>query len=318
MNYFNQYYLSYDLTFGYSRDEIINTQPPADEPADFAEFWQNNYQEAMDCGASDIHCAEIWSPNKEMKIFEVDFISLGGIRIGGWICQPENPKGGILRCHGYGNPGEPVLDENFTVFSFCMRGMGRSKTPMAPWQPAAHIIHNLYDREHYLLRSAAADIWLATSVFLKLYPEYKENLNYQGGSFAGGMGLLTVPWDKRFRTAYFDVPALGNHPLHAQFKGPEGSLEVLRSHCRKHPEVLEILRYFDSAYGARYLRIPSLVTPALFDPTVIPVTQFAAVNAIPASVRQMIIWPAGHFGTPVNGVVEKDIETAKYKLASLT
>jgi cephalosporin-C deacetylase len=76
-----------------------------------------------------------------------------------------------------------------------------------------------------------------------------------------------------------------------------GSGESVRSHYRRHPEVLQVLQYFDSALAAKHIRIPVYVTAALFDPAVPPPGQFAVYNALPAE-KELFVREAAHFEFP--------------------
>ena len=68
--------------------------------------------------------------------------------------------------------------------------------------------------------------------------------------------------------------------------------------------------------AAKYITIPSLVTPALFDPVVLPPGQFAVNNAIPEQYRETVILLCGHFSTAENEEILKEVEKLKIKLFS--
>ena len=76
-----------------------------------------------------------------------------------------------------------------------------------------------------------------------------------------------------------------------------GSGEAIRHYHRNCGDVLEVLRYFDAASAARYLHIPMLLAPALFDPAVPPPGQFSICNAI-AGAKRLFVLQAGHYDHP--------------------
>ncbi len=57
------------------------------------------------------------------------------------------------------------------------------------------------------------------------------------------------------------------------------------------------MQYFDAATAASFIRQPTMVAPALFDPAVPPPGQFAVYNAIPGK-KKLFVKTAGHFGWP--------------------
>ena len=305
----------FDPRCGFDRPALERVAPPADEPADFDAFWRRLRAEAEVDRVEILRRKPLWSPKPHHRIEAVYFRGTDGVEIGGWLATPPEPRGVLLLCHGYGNPAEPRLEESWTVFAPCLRGMGLSQCAGYPWLPAEHVLCGITDRRRYVLGGCAADLWRALTVLLELAPEPAAgNVLYRGGSFGGGMGALALPWEDRVHAARLDVPTFGHHRLRARFRST-GSGEAVRRHAESHPECFETLRYFDAATAAKRLAIPTLVTPALFDPCVVPPGQFAVANAVPERFRQTVIFPAGHFPTPEN--VDAELE-AECRWAGLT
>ncbi len=300
----------FDPTCGYTQDQLLKITPPDNEPADFRAFWEEAYDRAMSMPLNIVSIRQIWSPNPDTEIFEVHYKSWDDAVIGAWLNRPKKSSGGILYGYGYGNPSTPILDDDFTVITPCLRGMGMSKHPEIPWLGHQHVLHGIESRETYVLLGCAVDLWLATSVMTEIYPDTAANIHYRGGSFGGGMGALAVPWDKRIRSAYLNVPTFGHNPLRLQFEST-GSGESVRVYRQTHPECDAVLPYFDAAIAAGYFRVPVLVTPALFDPAVLPPGQFAVTNAIPEQFREVYIYPAGHYEVPENVPVREKVDVRK-------
>jgi cephalosporin-C deacetylase len=287
---------AFDATYGYDLEALLQVPSP-DGPPDFSEFWTRTYTEALAIKPN-ITKRQIESPDPEYDHYEMEFDSLGGFRAGGWLTIPKNGdfECGTVFGHGYG--GRSAAEFNIagppsvSIFP-CARGFHRSADPQIPNESGGHVIYGIENRETYSHRGSCADtVWCAASALIELFPEVANNLFYRGGSFGGGIGALALPWDNRFKKAYLDVPSFGNHPLRVTLPCT-GSGEAVRLYHEKHPEVLEVLAYFDAATSARYFKIPVLVIPALSDPAVPPPGQFAVYNAI-SSPKEIFVRQTGH------------------------
>ena len=73
-------------------------------------------------------------------------------------------------------------------------------------------------------------------------------------SFGGGVGALALPWDDRFGAAHLNLPSFGHYPLRLTMPCI-GSGEAVRRYHAEHPDVLDVLRYFDAATAATRIEI---------------------------------------------------------------
>jgi cephalosporin-C deacetylase len=289
----------FDPTYGYDLEKLL-TVPAPDGPDDFEAFWRATREEVM-AAPLRLEKREIACPVAGFALFEVEFNSLDGVRIGGWITVPRRKPhhGGSVVYHGYGGRGSADFlvpaPAGPAIFP-CARGFHRSARPDIPAESMGHVVHGLKSRETYVHRGCVADVWTAASALLELFPEAAEDLRFLGGSFGGGIGALAVPWEDRFRTAFLDVPSFGNHPLRVTLPCT-GSGAAVRTYWRKRPEVLDVLAYFDAATAARHISIPAFVAAATFDPAVPPPGQFAVYNAIPEP-KELFVRTAAHFTSP--------------------
>jgi len=304
----------FDPTCGYSEQELLALSPPDNEPDDFKAFWKDVYQQTL-MMSSDIKMREMWSPEPDVKCYELHYKSLDGLKVGAWLSRPKKSKGGIVIGHGYGNPSTPVIIKNFTVIMPCSRGFSLSNNIDIPWQSAEHVIHGIESKETYVIKGAVADIWRAASVLLEIFPDTQSNLNYSGGSYGGGIGALAMAWEKRVRACWLNVPTFGHFPEFFDFKCV-GSANAILNYHEKHPEVKKVLAYFNAVSAAKYINIPTLVTPALFDPVVLPIGQFAVNNAIPKKYKTTVILLCGHFHTPENDKILEKVNELKTELFS--
>ncbi|MEI6083347.1 MAG: acetylxylan esterase [Verrucomicrobiota bacterium] len=287
----------FDPTYGYQEQRLRTVKSPVG-PTDFIRFWEFTFEKVRRIPLR-IERRSIASPDPLFEIEEVEFDSLDGVRIGGWIMRPANGKfnRGMVVSHGYGGRSEPDLNlpppAAVTIFP-CARGFNRSARGDIPNVESRHVLHGIESKDTYVHRGCVADIWSAASALLELYPQVARRLHYYGSSFGGGIGALALPWDNRFHRAFLELPSFGQHPLRL-ISQCVGSGEPVRLYAKEHPEVLlDVLQYFDAATAARYIKIPVFVAAALFDPSVPPPGQFAVHNAIPGR-KQLFVRQAGHF-----------------------
>ncbi|RDG39941.1 acetylxylan esterase [Streptomyces corynorhini] len=297
----------FDPAHGWTPDESSPAPAPA-APDDFAAFWRARHAEAREV-ATDPELGPVEDERDGVRIHAVTFTSVGGVRLGGWLALPAGGPAayGFVVGHGYGGrhapgPDVPLPLPGAAAILPCVRGMGaRGRVPGIPDTADEHVLHGIASRDTYVIGDCVADLWCAASALHELVPELAPTaggapLGYLGESFGGGLGALALPWDERFGAAQLTVPTFGNHPLRLTLPCV-GSGEPLRAHHRVHPEVTEVLRYFDAATAATRLELPTLVAAALFDPVVPPPGQFAVYDAL-AGPRELHVMSAGHFEHP--------------------
>jgi cephalosporin-C deacetylase len=297
-----------DPAHGRTLDQLLARPAPV-PPADFDAFWQARYEAGLRVATT-----PAVGPQEDardgFRIFGVSFTSVGGLRLGGWLVLPaEGPAHhGFVVGHGYAgrrNPGDAVplpLPGGAAILP-CVRGLGaRSRRPGIPGAADRHVLHGIGSRDTYIIGECVADLWCAASALLELVPELAPDaatgghpgLGYLGESLGGGLGALALPWDDRFACGQLTVPTFGDHPVRLTLPST-GSGEAVRAHYRDHPELMDVLRYFDAATAASRIRVPMMVAPALSDPAVPPPGQFAVYNAL-AGPRELHILAAGHGG----------------------
>ena len=291
----------FDPSYGMDLDQLLAIQPP-DPPADFATFWRARYERARQIDPK----PQVVPANRVLHgyaVHDLNYSSTDGVQIGGWLLLPEGGEvqRGIVVGHGYGCcevPAEPLVFEDAAMLFPCFRGLGRSPVQGVSQDPNYHVLHDIQDRDRYILGGCVDDLWLGVSALVSLFPQVIGNLAYMGISFSGGIGALAAPWDDRISRLHLRVPTFGHQALRLTLP-TVGSGEAVRAFRRSHSlNVMETLAYYDAAVSARYLRIPTLVAASLFDPAVAPPGQFAIYNAIPPALRQLYVLDAGHFDYP--------------------
>lgn len=232
------------------------------------------------------------------RVSGVEWRQSGNIRIGGWLCEPKlTPSCAVVVGHGYGgrddaDPG--CLPPDAIGLFPCMPGFDRSADPLLPDKAERHVLHGIAQRETYILRDCVEAIWRSFDVLAQHFPQLP--LGYIGSSFGGGLGALALPWESRCRAAVLEVPTFGNHPLRLTIPCA-GSGEAVRLYHREHPEVVDVLAYYDAAVAARHLHCPTLIAPADSDPVVPAGGQWSIAEAAPQAVVHRL--SAGH-PTPAN------------------
>lgn len=289
----------FDPTYGYDRASLLAVTAPS-EPADFKAFWEARYRTARD-----IDPAPWTAPARPgppgWRVRELRYRSTGGFSIGGWIAEPESGpvRRGVVVGHGYGGcPGVDygLAEADMALLFPCFRGLGLSRRQPISEDPVYHVLHDIQDRDRYLLGGCVEDLWLAVSALLALHPRVRGRVGYAGISFGGGIGALALPWEERVALGALTVPTFGHHPLRLELPCV-GSGESVRQFAAAHSHIRATLPYYDAAIAARHITIPMLVAAALFDPVVPPPGQFAVHNALPGA-KTLFVLEAGHFDWP--------------------
>jgi cephalosporin-C deacetylase len=290
----------FDPTCGLDLAQLLAIPPPQ-PPDDFAAFWQQRHAAALSVNPM----PRIKPTGRKVGqhvIYDLSYFSTGGMEIGGWLLIPEDGRvrRGLVIGHGYGGrdaPDAPVpVDEAVCLFP-CFRGLGCSALPGVSPDPRFHVLHDIDDRQRYIIGGCVDDLWLAVSALLVLFPEVAGRVACLGISLGGGIGAMAAPWDTRINRLHLHVPTFGHQALRLTLPCL-GSNAAVREYQQRHGNVMEILAYYDAATAARYLQIPVLVAAALFDPAVPPPGQFAVYNAIAEPLRRLFVLEAGHFDYP--------------------
>ena len=303
---FNHEY-SFDPTHGYDDAGLQTVAPPADIPDGFESFWRTMYKAALHEPLEiERRPCENFSSD-EQTVEEVYFNAMGlnggaPVRIGAWLTIPKHvePVRGEVAGHGYGGRESPDLrlsqPPGVRLF-VCTRGFHLSASDDLPRWAEDHVLHGIESRETYLHLGSVIDHWAATSVLIELFPQFVGKVDYQGGSFGGGIGILSCAWDDRIRRIAVEVPSFGNYPLRLGLPC-SGSGQHVSRYAQDHPEVIDVLRYFDAATAARFVKQPTLVCAARFDPAVQPPGQVCVYNALGCDTKQLLLIDGGHFQYP--------------------
>ena len=290
----------FDPTYGYTRADLMAVVPPI-PPPDLAHFWGNRYRAAVEIDPAP-RLRRSTARCRQGDVLDIWYRSTDSVEIGGWLLVPRDspPRRGVVVGHGYGGRDGPddwfPIDGAALLFP-CFRGLSRSARAPVSQDPNWHVLHDIDKRDRYILGGCAADLWLAVSALLALFPWIAGRIGYAGISFGGGIGGLAIPWDDRIARGHLALPTFGHHPLRMTLPST-GSVAAVQRFYRDHPDVLDTLAYYDAAGALQAAQQPVHVAAALFDPMVPPPGQFAIYNAVggvSGGRKQLFTLSAGHF-----------------------
>ena len=290
----------FDPTYGYSLPQLLTVATPK-EPKNFDDFWQDRYQKALTINPQ-IQTRILNENYQGQRVFEIRYTSSDNFPIRGWLLLPSNGviKRGFIIGHGYGGRDAPDFHLPFTdaaLFFPCFRGLGLSATSTISSDPTWHVLHDINQRDRYILGGCVEDVWLGVSALLQLLPHLSGHLGYLGISFSGGIGALALAWEPRIARGHLNIPTFGHHPLRLRLP-TRGSTHSLQQFYKTHKkQTLQVLRYYDAVLAAKRITLPIHCACALFDPFVAPPAQFAIYNALTAD-KELFVRLAGHHSYP--------------------
>lgn len=302
-------------TISYTKEELLKIK--GDKPVDgFQDFWKAQYASARAWNGKYHVEDELWSPVPGCRIYKVRFTSIDGFSIGMWISRPVESIGGSLVAHGYGNVSMPPVTAHTdrTIVHPCVRGLGLSQCKEIPWRLDAHAGYGFDEPNRYVLVGGVRDLWIALTIMIDMFPDTADNVVCRGGSLGGGMGALAIPWDERIHYGDLNVPTLGgrivlDYPVAPHTPGNTRKEKALASEAG-----MRIIDLCNASAAAQFIRVPTLITPALSDHSVPPPGQFAVANSIPEEYRILRIREVGHASpTEADTALEEELAEIRSK-----
>ncbi len=299
----------FDPSYGYTLETLLNVEV-LQEPKDFDDFWEQRYQRALavDVGPQ----TKLISENSfGWRVLEISYISTDDFVIRGWLLLPVSGvvKRGFIVGHGYGGCDGPIFDLPFkdaAILFLCFRGLALSGHASISAEPYWHVLHNIADKEHYILGGCVEDVWSGVSALLTLFPFLSGHLAYMGISFSAGIGAIALAWDKRFNKGHLNVPTFGHQMLRLKLQTNGSAHSVQQYYLTHKKQTIHTLKYYDAAIAARRIAIPIHFACALYDPCVAPPGQFAIYNSVTKD-KQLYVLEAGHHCYPNQQVQEKEL-----------
>lgn len=293
------------------KPEVLRSQ--YQKPADFEAFWHKARLE-LDKVKPDYKITELTDSGKDnRRVYRVEMTSLGGIKVVGFLTEPntknKNKKFAVL----LGLPGYQVTlgpmygdDPDIAIFTLNIRGSGYSRD-VIDVRRENYILLNLENKDKYVLRGAVMDCIRAVD-FIYSRPELRhDNIIASGGSLGGFLAIATSALDKRISFCSAANPILGDvRNLTHQVNWP---LIDIRKYIATRPgltmaKVLDNLDYFDTKNFATDLECPTLVGLGLVDPIAPPNHVYVVYNNIRAPKHLIIFRDLGHEIGPRYNVYE--------------
>ncbi len=307
MDFVNDY--NFDPTYGYTLAKLLAITTLKD-PKDFDSFWKSRYQKALSLTPKP-QIKLIHKDKFGWRVFMLCYLSTNNITIKAWLLVPTSGliKRGFVIGHGYGGRDEPDYHLPFKDAALlfpCFRGLALSAQVPFSSEPYWHVLHNIHQKDTYVLGGCVEDLWLSVSVMLMLFPQTVGHLGYLGISFGGGIGALALASESRISKAHFNVPTFGHQPLRIRLPSNGSAHSVQKFYCQHKKNTLKVLRYFDAAIAAKRISQPIHCALATFDPCVAPPGQFAIYNALPCE-KHLFLLDAGHHSYPNQAQQESEL-----------
>ena len=288
-------------------------RPGLDCPADFDAFWQAGLKEFQNAGVEVVPAPDVQKKGYKVSRVTVKFPDGSGI-VFGYLSIPEKPGkypalagvpgAGCVNTYAFSpNPHWrspiPSIELWLNVHNFPVpverKAQKEAYTNYIKSLGCGYWLSNAEKREKYFYRN----VWLAVSRavdYVAALPEYDgKHFASAGNSQGGGTALVIAGLNKNITCVVASVPALCDHggwKLGRQAGWPQ-------LHNRLKGKADATVPYFDAAFFAARIKVPTLISVGYVDTTCSPSSVYAAYNLIPADVPKKIfpMYRYGHRGT---------------------
>ena len=242
-------------------------------PDDFDDFWAGTLELLSGTSLKPVVTAEPLRSNDDVHVFNVTYLSLGGLEISAWYSLPaqgDGPFPAIINFPGY--KSEPPVRRDWgkkgvAVLSVAVRGKLKSSAEFNPGYPGL-LTFGLESKETYGYRGVISDCVRGVD-FLRSRPEIDpERIFACGTSQGGGLTLITSALRPEIKAGVSGYPFLCCYPeAMAMFRSYP--YDELACYARAYPDqeaqMLDTLRYFDAVNFAPRIKCPMFVVIALDD-----------------------------------------------------
>lgn len=278
-----------------------DVKPELNLPPDFVEFWDMTRSEldAVDPAVAVLDTAQ----HDGVSVSHLEFASLGGVRVRGYLLRHDEPRPMIVHSHGYGSQCEIRWDwatRGVNVLGVDIRGFGMSADSIQERSRSGYVLTGIQSPETSILRGAVCDYARAIQVARSLSAESTTRLVAHGISFAGGLALMAETLLKVLDVLVVGVPTFGwADGRHFYVKAGSGA--EISAYIERRPQVAEdialVLRYFDSMSHAPDVTCPTLVGLGREDDVVPAKTVYPIANHL-AGPHEIMEFPISHSDDP--------------------
>jgi cephalosporin-C deacetylase len=274
-------------------------------PPDFDSFWEGTL---ADLGNVPLEPELLHVPLRstpEVNVYEVHYLSLGGIRIAGWYCVPARGTGpfpALIQFPGY--KGEPGLPRNWAqrgvvTLSVAVRGKLRSHDRVNPGYPGV-LTSGVESPDTYAYRGIISDCARGIDFLLSRPEVDKDRIFAHGSSQGGGLTLITTALRPEIKGGASACPFLCAFPdaMRLARTYPYNELNCyLRAYPDRGEQVLTTLSYYDAVNFTSRIHCPMAVGIPMEDAVCPPETQYAAYRNLAGPKEVWLIPDAAH-GSP--------------------
>ncbi|HOJ33183.1 MAG TPA: acetylxylan esterase [Candidatus Hydrogenedentes bacterium] len=301
---------------------------PQSKPDDFDVFWQERLTESKKQPLDPIS-EPIPYPIPEIRVEKVSFAAFDGGRIVGWFISPKaaGPHPALVFYHGYsgnrGNVSNYLLWalQGFVCFAIDVRGQNGESSDWAQYpsgRSSGWMTAGILDPKTYYFVRAYVDAVRALDYVVTRAEVDGARIGTAGCSQGGGLSLAACSLDKRPALCLSEVPGF------CHFKR---TLEITRaapwtdliSYFQLHPENIEIaertLSYVELNNLTERITCPTLISVGLLDELCVPSSIFSAYNRIPATEKQLDVFPFNGHQAALN--IENQITWARRYLLEI-
>lgn len=278
-------------------------KPNAWRPPGFLGFWEETVAR-LGLQAPDARQAAPEAAGPGIELRRVEFLSLGGARINGYLARPVTERACplIVHAHGYNDRYTIMTDwarRGAAVFGFDARGFGRS-APAVEISDFGYVLTGIESRESSILRGAVADYLQAIRLARELLDGKLVRTVCHGFSFGGALALMATALQPDVDFLAIGQPTFGWNSERRRL-ALAGSTHQLNRYLAEKPwlrdQVMTTLEYFDTVHFASLVRPRSLVGIGLDDDVVPSRTVLAVANHMLCPLELRLL-PVSHSSDP--------------------
>ena len=278
-------------------------RPNADRPPGFLEFWADTAAELAEIAPNTL-IESTPAPDDSLQLHRLEYTSLAGVRIRGYLLRPIAGRRRPLVVHAHGYEDRYELQTNWArrginVLGFDARGFGRSASGVDVSEEG-YLLTGVESPRASILRGAVADFLQSVRVARELLGDDLGTLGYYGFSFGGALALMAAAIGSDADFLILGQPTFGWNEERQRLASGGSALQV-KEYVEKYrwrlDSVTATLRYFDTLHFAPLVSAPALVGVGLDDDVVPSRTVLAIVNHMrcPLEIRLL---PVSHSDDP--------------------
>lgn len=281
------------FNIGVDPERIVS---PQDKRPDFDEFWARTLDELE---SVPMEIVREFSPEHSDSLrnsYRVEITSFGGVKMGGYLCEPV--AGGKYPVYidymGYGAEPywyDPSSNPGAIEFLVSVRDQGIFKSGNSRW-----IDRGLDAKENFYYRGAFCDVVRAVDFVSSLEKADTAHIFARGESQGGAFTLVSAALDPRIAAAAPAVPFLNDYRHYSQIVWwPVWEVfDAAAARGIGKDDLFEMLSYFDVKNFTDRIKCPVYMAFGLQDPTCPPHTNFAGYNMIRAPKQYYCAPACGH------------------------